>query len=358
MGNKQIEEMLSFYNCPCEVSAVRSLSLFTDYILNPVNGTTIKKLQARVADFSLLIGRAVSVVVDAGTLVLRIETGKQPTLDYFSYSCNLQKTGGNIALGLNPCGEYVQKDLFSMPHLLVAGATGSGKSVFLHNAIISIAQQKQACFTLIDLKRVELSIYNGCHFLTGNVITDATSAEKALLFEVAEMENRYKLMERYKVRNYKDLPANKKLLARVIVIDELADLMLNRETRKSVENSIVRIAQLGRAAGVHLILATQRPSREVITGLIKANIPARIAFRTASAIDSRVIGLTGAESLKGRGDALFSGLESDQPERLQAFYISDDQLETFTTLVKKEQKKPARHKTKHGGFLRRLFGGI
>ena len=356
MESKRIEEILTFYNCPCDVSGVRDLAMFTDYFLIPINGTTLKKLQARVADFSLLIGRAVSVVVDAGALVLRVETGKQPTLDYFSYVCNLEKTGGNIAIGLNPCREYIQHNLFTMPHLLVAGATGSGKSVFLHNAIISIAQQKQACFTLIDLKRVELSIYNGCHFLTNNVITDAATAEKALLFEVSEMENRYKLMERHNARNYKDLPENKKLLARVIVIDELADLMLNRETRKSVENSIVRIAQLGRAAGVHLILATQRPSREVITGLIKANIPARVAFRCSSAIDSRVIGIQGAESLRGRGDALYSGIESDTPERLQAFYISDDQLQQFVDGVKRNQRnRPQTKPIKHGGFLRRLF---
>ena len=352
MEQERIENILSFYNCPCFVSSVRNLAMFTDYYLIPENGTTLKKLQARVADFSLLIGRAVSIVIDSGALVLRVETGKQPTLDYFSYNCNLNKTGGNIALGLNPQGEFIQYNLFKMPHLLVAGATGSGKSVFLHNAIISIAQQKAACFTLIDLKRVELSIYNGCHFLNSNVITDATSAEKALLFEVSEMENRYKLMERYNVRNYKDLPENKKLLARVIVIDELADLMLNKETRKSVENSIVRIAQLGRAAGIHLILATQRPSREVITGLIKANIPARVAFRCASAIDSRVIGLAGAESLRGRGDCLYSGMESATPERLQAFYIDDHQLQQFTNMVKQNQNNNNDHKR---GFWRRLF---
>lgn len=345
----KIDDILLFYGCPCEVAGTRDLSMFTDFFLNPVNGTTIKKLQSRVADFALLIGKACQIVVDNGALILRVQTGKQPTLDFFSYRCNLEKTGGNIALGLDAGGCFVSSDLFKVPHLLVSGATGSGKSVFLHNAVVSIATQGAACFRLIDLKRVELSIYNGCPFMVSDCITDAESAKNALLFEVSEMESRYKLMEKYHVRHYTELPQNKALLARVIVIDELADLMLNRDTRKSVENSIVRIAQLGRAAGCHLILATQRPSREVITGLIKANIPARLAFRTASAVDSRVIGINGAELLRGRGDCLYSGIETESPQRLQSFYISDSQLSQFVGLVKQKKSNEKR------GFLRRLF---
>ena len=350
MDNKQIYDILSFYNCPCEIVGTRQLSVYTDYILNPENGTTIKRLQARAADFSLMIGAAVQVVIDNGLLVLRVETGKQQTLDYFKYSINLNRGGGFIALGLNAAGEYKQDNIFSMPHLLVAGATGSGKSVFLHNAIISLATGGGVCFRMIDLKRVELSVYNGCNFLAGNVITGAAGADTALQFEVEEMQRRYSLMERHNVRNYSQLPDKHKLLARIIVIDELADLMLNRDTRKSVENSIVRIAQLGRAAGIHLILATQRPSREVITGLIKANIPAKIAFKTSTPIDSRVIGITGAESLRGRGDCIYSGGGCDTPERLQAFYISDDQLHDFVKQVK--QKQPVKHKS----IFKRLFG--
>lgn len=349
----KIEDILSFYGCPCEVAGVRELSFFTDFFLNPVNGTTVKKLQARVSDFALLIGKACQVAIDNGALILRVETGKPQTLDFFSYLCNLEKTAGNIALGLDAGGCYVSDNLFTMPHLLVAGATGSGKSVFLHNAIVSLSRNGGACFTLIDLKRVELSAYNGCNFLTREVVTDAATAERVLLSEVIEMENRYKLMEKYGVRHYSQLPENKRLLARVIVIDELADLMLNKSTRKSVENSIVRIAQLGRAAGCHLILATQRPSREVITGLIKANIPARLAFKTAGAIDSRVIGLQGAESLRGRGDCLYNGTETGTPQRLQAFYISDNQLYQWVELVKQSQPRKKRR-----GFFSGLINAI
>ena len=349
MNKEQIEQILTFYNCPCDVIGSRPLVMFTDYFLNPVNGTTFKKLQSRAVDFSLLIGAAVYVIIDNGALILRVQTGKQPVLNYFEYFINLDKSGGNIAMGLDPCGVYVQKSIYTMPHLLVAGSTGGGKSVFLHNAVVSLATSGKNKLTLIDLKRVELSIYNGCNFTTGDCITSATAADTALQFEVSEMLARYKLMEKYHARHYSQLPEKKRPLARVIIIDELSDLMLNRETRKSVENSVVRIAQLGRAAGCHLIVATQRPSKEVITGLIKANIPARVAFKTSSSIDSRVIGIQGAETLRGRGDCLYLGNGSEQPQRLQSFYIPDQQLYQFVEQVKRKQPR------RRGGFLKRLF---
>ena len=338
IDNKQIQDILSFYNCPCDVLTCRALPMFNDYFLQPINGTTLNKLQARVADFSLLIGAQCQIIIDNGALVLRVQTGSQKTYDFFAYSHNMEKQSGNIALGLDPRGVFVSCNLFSLPHLLVAGATGSGKSVFIHNAIVSLAINGGVCLRLIDLKRVELSRYNGCNFVIDKkCITDYKTADIALQNEVLEMQNRYRLMEKYGVRHFKQLPPKKALQARVIVIDELADLLLNKATRKSVENSVVKIAQLGRAAGCHLILATQRPSREVITGLIKANIPARLSFKTASNIDSRVIGIQGAETLRGRGDCLFMGAELSTPERLQAFYISDDHLQLFVDGVLQSQ---------------------
>lgn len=356
IDNKLLEDVLQFYNCPCSVVGSRSGGGFCDFYLAPLKGTTINKLQARVNDFTLAIGQAVTIAFENMQLIFRIKDTEQRAIyNFFDYSNNLKKEAGQVAFGINPRGGFVQHNLFTMPHLLVAGATGSGKSVFLHNAIISLAMGGGVTFTLIDLKRVELSIYNGLHFVDGEVITDAESAQKRLEWEVAEMSNRYKLMERCNVRNYKDLPENHRLTARVIVIDELADLMLNRETRKSVENSIVRIAQLGRAAGCHLILATQRPSTNVITGLIKANVPCKLAFMTANATDSRVIGCKGAEHLNGRGDGLLSIAGCKELERIQGFYISDEQLNTTIEQVKQAQpqRKP---QTRRGGFLSRLFG--
>ena len=248
-----------------------------------------------------------------------------------------------MALGIETNGSYLQSNLYTMPHLLVAGSTGSGKSVFLHDLIVSLMINNNCRLRLIDLKRVELSIYNGLNNLIDDCITDYTEAEKVLRYEVLEMSARYKLMEKYKVNHYTLLPEKKKLLSRIIVIDELADLMLNKETRKSVENSIVKIAQLGRAAGIHLILATQRPDRNVITGLIKANIPCKVAFTVSNRYDSAVIGIPEAEKLTGHGDGIY--LEPGQnPKRFQAFYISYEELNKFINTVKSKQRPIKRKK--------------
>ena len=359
IDNTQLEQVLQFYNCPCKVITTRQGGGFCDYILSLGKGTTINKLQARVNELSAAIGQTVSIAFENLQVIFRIKDAEQQQIyNYFDYSHNLSREAGAIAFGINPSGQYIQYNLFKMPHLLVAGSTGSGKSVFLHDAIISLAMSQGVTFTLIDLKRVELSIYNGLHFVDGEVVTDAEAARERLEWEVDEMNARYELMERYNVRNYTDLPVEKALNARVIVIDELADLMLNRDTRRSVENSIVRIAQLGRAAGCHLILATQRPSTNVITGLIKANIPCKLAFMTANATDSRVIGCKGAEHLSGRGDGLLSIAGCNELERIQSFYIDDCTLNQFITGVKQNQRHntPRPQATKRGGFFQRLFG--
>ena len=359
IDNAQLEEILTFYKCPCNVTGTRTGGGFVDYFLQPINGTTINKLNARINDFTIAIGQAVSIAIENMTLIFRVKDGTQQQIyNYFDYSNNLEDKAGMIAFGISPAGEYIQYNLFDMPHLLVAGATGSGKSVFLHSAVVSLASRQGVAFRLIDLKRVTFSKYNGCPFMVGDTVTDATTAEKVLCEEVREMEARYILLERYGVENYNELPPEKALKARVIIIDELADLMLNRDTRKSVENSIVRIAQLGRAAGCHLILATQRPSTNVITGLIKANIPCKLAFMTSSAVDSRVIGCKGAENLNGHGDGLLSIAGSRELERVQGFYLSGATLDELLTQVKQTQPQPQQQArpAKRSGFLKRLFG--
>lgn len=333
--HNKIQDILSFYKCPCAVSRSVIAGQFTDFYLIPESGTTINKLKARVNDFSFSFGCSVSVELDNYNIVLRIANNQRIFYDFFSYLNNLERIAGNIALGITPAGAFVSDNLFNMPHLLVAGSSGSGKSVFIHNAIISLATCGGIAFRLIDLKRVELSIYNGCPFMVSDCITDATSAAAVLEEETKEMQNRYRNMEKYSVNHYTLLPDSEKPLARVIVIDELADLMLNRETRKSVENSVVRIAQLGRAAGVHLILATQRPDTTVVTGLIKANIPARIAFKTSSSIDSRVIGLKGAENLTGKGDCIYAAT-GKEPQRMQSLYFQSFAPLDFAKKVKEQ----------------------
>lgn len=358
IDQKQVIDTLSFYNCPCNVSRMIAAGRFTDFYLMPLNGTTINKLKARVNDFCFAFGCPVSVELDSYNIVLRIANNQRIFYDFFSYLNNLERVAGNIAIGINPAGQFITDNLFTMPHLLAAGATGAGKSVFIHNAIISLATCGGVCFRLIDLKRVELSIYNGCPFMVSDCVTDATSAAAVLEEELKEMQSRYKLMEKYGVNHFSMLPDNKKLLARVIVIDEIADLMLNRETRKRTENAVVRIAQLGRAAGVHLILATQRPDTTVITGLIKANIPARIAFTASSAIDSRVIGVKGAENLTGKGDAIYAATGKD-PQRVQALYFDKYAPRDFVAGVLDANANRQRPKTPKrstaGGFIKRLF---
>jgi S-DNA-T family DNA segregation ATPase FtsK/SpoIIIE len=248
-----------------------------------------------------------------------------------------------FAVGKDIGGNYIIGDIAKMPHLLIAGTTGSGKSVCMNSIIVSLlyrATPEQVRLIMIDPKVVELSIYNGIPHLLIPVVTDAKKAAGALQWAVTEMERRYKLLADYKVRDlsgYNKLAQSDPNMAPmpqiVVIIDELADLML--VAAKEVENSIVRIAQKARAAGMYLVIATQRPSSDVITGLMKANIPSRIAFAVASAIDSRIIlDESGAEKLVGKGDMLYGPLGSGKPKRVQGCFITDEEVEEVAEFVK------------------------
>jgi S-DNA-T family DNA segregation ATPase FtsK/SpoIIIE len=243
-----------------------------------------------------------------------------------------------FALGKDVGGTPQVRDLASMPHLLIAGATGSGKSVMV-NAIIAsflFARTPQELrMILVDPKRVELSGYNGLPHLLVPVITESDKAASALKWAVLEMENRYRMFASAGARNLEGYNAsredvNDRMYSIVIIIDELADLMM--QDGRETEESIVRIAQKARATGIHLILATQRPSVNVVTGLIKANIPSRIAFSMASQIDSRtVLDAPGAEDLIGRGDMLFQPFDAPRPTRMQGVFVSDREINAVVT---------------------------
>lgn len=229
-------------------------------------------------------------------------------------------------LGIDTDGEYISFNMADAPHILIAGTTGSGKSVLLNtllcsNMFCSVPLSTHLC--LIDVKRVELAPYKKSPY-TSHFALDSNAAVYWLKYYVTEMENRYKKMESLRIRSLSDRP---NLYPRIfIVIDELADLMLQR--RKEVEPLIVRIAQLGRAAGIHLIVATQRPSTDVITGLIKANIPTKIALHTANAHDSMtILGHGGAEKLTGKGDAIIKTADSVIERRFQTAYTPDADIE-------------------------------
>ena len=248
-----------------------------------------------------------------------------------------------VVLGKTITNEIFMFDLCKMPHLLVAGATGQGKSVGLNAVITSLLYRKHPSelkFVMVDPKMVELAPYNGIPHLLIPVVTDPKKAAGALQWAVYEMMKRYKL---FSERNVKDLAGYnalaaadetlKKLPSVVVVIDELADLML--VAAKEVEESICRVAQMGRAAGMHLVIATQRPSADVITGLMKANIPSRIAFAVASSLESRIIlDTTGAEKLVGRGDMLYAPLGEGKPRRVQGCFISAEEIDRVVGFVK------------------------
>ncbi len=253
----------------------------------------------------------------------------------------------NVALGKDIAGNITCADLARMPHLLIAGTTGSGKSVCLNSMIVSIlynAHPDEVKLLMIDPKKVELSIYNGIPHLLVPVVSDPRKASGALGWAVTEMLNRYKLFADNNVRDmagYNKLckkdPEKSPLPSVVIFIDELSDLMM--AAPNEVEDSICRLAQMARAAGMHLVIATQRPSVDVITGIIKANIPSRIAFAVSSQVDSRtILDMSGAEKLLGNGDMLFSPVGTSKPVRIQGCFLSDDEVESVVEFIKGQEK--------------------
>ncbi|MCX7048259.1 MAG: DNA translocase FtsK, partial [Candidatus Sumerlaeota bacterium] len=258
-------------------------------------------------------------------------------------------------LGKMISGQAMVADLVEMPHLLIAGTTGSGKSVCLNAIICSFLMRfapDKLKFIMVDPKRVELNVYQDIPHLLSPVVNDPRKAAGALNWLVEQMEERYKMLADFNVRNIDGFntmfdPKNysKKLIGHnlqpmpriVVIIDELADLMM--VARNEVEDAVIHLAQMARAVGIHLILATQRPSVNVITGIIKANFPVRIAFRVSSNVDSRtILDTKGAETLLGKGDMLYMSVRSPRPERLQGCFVSDKEVEMLTDFIRNQQR--------------------
>jgi DNA segregation ATPase FtsK/SpoIIIE, S-DNA-T family len=249
-----------------------------------------------------------------------------------------RKTNLTIALGRDVSGTSWCYDITRMPHLLVAGATNSGKSVCLNSIIISLLYEnnpEDLRFIMVDPKRVELTVYDGIPHLLTPVITNVPKTINALRWCLNEMDRRFTVLQNFKKRNIQsyNAGAKEKMPYIVFIVDELADLMVT--AGRDIETSVIRLAQMARAVGIHLVLATQRPSVDVITGLIKANMPARIAFSVASAIDSKTIldGM-GAEKLLGKGDMLFQTPEISKPKRVQGAYVSDNEIKKIVDYIK------------------------
>lgn len=334
----------------------------TRYELQPAAGVKISKITNLSDDISMNLA-ASGVRIEApipGKAAVGIEVpNKNVNIVRMrelieSNSFGSAKSHLTVVLGRDIAGEIAIADLSKMPHLLIAGSTGSGKSVCINSFIISLLYKsppEDVRFLMIDPKVVELGIYNGIPHLLVPVVTDPRKAAGALGWAVAEMLKRYKTFAEHNVR---DLSAYNQLAAGsgavdsegqplqhmpqiVIIIDELADLMM--AAPNEVEDSICRLAQMARAAGMHLLIATQRPSVDVITGIIKANIPSRIAFAVSSQVDSRtILDMGGAEKLLGRGDMLFSPVGSQKPIRVQGCFVSDSEIESVVGFVKKAQE--------------------
>ena len=341
---KLIESTLASFDVQATVIGVNSGPAVTQYELQPGVGVPVRKITSLQNDLSLALSAVIRIQAPIpGKPALGIEVPNKATslvtLREIIQTPTFQndQTLLSLAIGTDVSGNTVVGDLTRMPHLLIAGATGSGKSVCINALIAGMlfqATPEELKFILIDPKRVEFSLYQDMPHLLVPVVTESDHAVSALRWAVAEMENRYKLFASHTVRNIGDFNNRApdmgldRLPYIVIVIDELADLMM--VAAGEIEDLICRIAQLARAVGIHLLVATQRPSADIITGLIKANIPSRIAFAVSSSIDSRVIlDETGAEKLLGRGDMLYLPVEAGKATRLQGVFVSDREMKAI-----------------------------
>ncbi len=342
---RRIEEKLRHFAIPAKVVGQNSGPVVTQYEVRPDKGVKLSRIEALSDDLAMALA-ARSIRIEApipGKDLVGIEIPNtvsevvafRPLVEDSNMLAASQLT---FALGRDVSGKAMAVDLAKMPHLLIAGATGSGKSVCVNAVITSLlmhARPDEVRLILVDLKRVELAPYDGLPHLLQHVIVEANEAKAILNWAVHEMEDRYKALASRTVRNieaYNALPEavrGERLPYIVLIIDELADLIM-REGRK-VEDPVVKIAQKARAVGIHLVLATQRPSVNVVTGLIKANVPSRIAFAMASMVDSRtVLDSPGAEDLIGRGDMLYQPVDLPRPMRLQGVFVSDAEVNAVT----------------------------
>lgn len=351
-NSHRLNDTLASFKIEAHIINVTRGPSVTRYEVELEKGVRLNKLTSVADDIALSLGASgVRIAAVPGKIsVVGIEVPNRTVTTVSlrevidSQEFNRAKSVSSFAVGKDIGGNCIVGNIAKLPHMLIAGTTGSGKSVCMNSIIISLlykASPDDVKLIMIDPKMVELGIYNGIPHLLIPVVTDPKKAAGSLQWAVTEMMRRYKIMSDVGVRDLESYNSiidsqevdGKRFEQVVVIIDELADLML--VAAKEVEESICRIAQMGRAAGIHLIIATQRPSADVITGLMKANIPSRIAFAVASAMESRIILDTpGAEKLVGRGDMLFAPIGTGKPQRIQGCFVSDQEVEAVATHVK------------------------
>lgn len=352
-----IKKSLENFGVPVEMGEVSVGPTVTQFTLKPADGIKLSRILSLSNDLALSLA-AHPIRIEApipGKSLVGIEVpnqtvaivGLREVLDSKPFTS--RDTDLSICLGKDVAGTPWVVDLAKMPHMLVAGATGSGKTVCLNSIILSLLFQNHPDdlkLILIDPKRVELPVYNGIPHLLTPAITDVTKTVNAFKWAISEMDRRFGVLSESKRRDIAAfnaaVPEEDRMPNIVIIVDELADLMVS--SAAEVESSIIRIAQMARAVGIHLIVATQRPSVDVITGLIKANITSRIAFSVASSTDSRtILDSTGAEKLVGRGDMLFVSSDLTKPKRIQCCYVSDSDIRNVVDFLIEQLDEPVEY---------------
>lgn len=352
MNSEKIKKTLENFGIPVEMGPISVGPTVAQYTLAPAEGIKLSRITSLSNDLALALA-AHPIRIEApipGKSLVGVEVPNHTIATVRmreileSPEFKQKKTDLTIGLGKDVAGKIWTADLGKMPHLLVAGTTGSGKTICLLTIITSLLYQNSPDdlkFILIDPKRVELPVFNGIPHLITPVVTQVPKIVNALKWTILEMDRRLELLSKYKKRDITafNKETGEKMPYLVVIIDELADLMVAASSE--VEGCIVRLAQMARAVGIHLVIATQRPSVDVITGLIKANITSRIAFAVGSMVDSRtILDTSGAEKLLGRGDMLFTSSELSKPKRLQGAFITDEELIRVTNFIKSESETP------------------
>lgn len=374
---QNLTEILLHYGVKGEITGENTGPMIKQIEFLPAAGTKIKNITSSLPDIAREMGvTSLRIEAIAGTSKLGFEVpaAEMKTVNFSNIlnSAEFKNAKGDLplCLGVDISGQPVFADLAKMPHLLIAGTTGSGKSVGLNSFILSLIARKKPSelkFVLIDPKRIEFSVYNNQRYMLAPVVTDNRQAADTLAYLVNEMEHRYALFEKELVRNIGEYHERCGELPYIVcVIDEFADLMA---ADKSVEISVQRLAQKARAAGIHLLLATQRPSVDVVTGVLKANFPTRLSYKVASQTDSRtILDMPGAEELLGRGDSLYLP-QSGELKRIHGAYVSDNEISSILEpyrakveplsngqIVEKEEKQERTPKNKEKtGIFRRVL---